>query len=315
MERQLSLCNRRRRYKELLIRELYEEKSKTEVLKQITIAEIPEAVYNSNAIENSSLTLDDAEKIILDNIIPQKIDIREMFEAKNLAKVTELLLECQSNILTIEQILEFHKILLSNINDSWAGRFRQGSEWVRIGNHLGANPEFVAGLMTEMVNKYNADKSMYFWDKIAWFHAEFENIHPFCDGNGRMGRVLINLQLMHENLPPIIIQNKGKHSAYYPIFRDYTITGKYDKFLELFALLLTESLHKRLTFRCCPQIISLADWAKKNNVKNNIATNKAKRQTIPAFRLRGKWSIAENYRENSDVLSVFHSKNTTFFEL
>jgi len=290
------------------LRVLYDSKSKekSEILKQITIAEIPEAIYNSNAIENSSLTLSDTEKIILDNITPQKIDIREMFEVKNLAKVTELLLENKSTNLTIEQIVELHKILLSNINDGWAGRFRNSNEWVRIGNHMGANPEFVSDLMRDLVSKFNSDKEMYFIDKIAWFHAEFENIHPFCDGNGRMGRVLINLQLMYENLPPVIIQNKSKQSEYYPIFRNYSTNGRYDKLSELLALLLTESLHKRLTYLCCPKIILLADWTKQNNVKNNIATNKAKRQTIPAFRLRGKWSIAENYRENDEDLLVFH---------
>jgi len=290
------------------LRILYDAKSKgkSNILKQIAVAETPEAIYNSNAIENSSLTLSDTEKIILDNITPQKIDIREMFEVKNLAKVTELLLDVQSGRLTIEQILDFHKILLSNINDAWAGRFRKDNEWVRIGNHIGANPEFVSNLMRDLVNKYNSDNEMYFIDRIAWFHAEFENIHPFCDGNGRIGRVLINLQLRHEDLPPIIIQNKSKQSEYYPIFREYSASGRYDKFSELLALLLTESLHKRLTYLCCPKIIPLADWAKQNKVKNNIATNKAKRQTIPAFRLRGRWSIAENYRENDEDLSIFH---------
>ena len=291
------------------LRTLYDAKSKgkSNILKQITLAEIPEAIYNSNAIENSSLTLSDTEKIILDNIAPQKIDIREMFEVKNLAKLTELLLENPSKTLTIEQILELHKILLSNIQDEWAGRFRKDNEWVRIGNHIGANPQFVNDLMCDLVDKYNTNDETYFIDKIAWFHAELENIHPFCDGNGRIGRILINMQLMLENLPPIIIQNKGKRSEYYPIFGNYSAFGRYDKLSELLALLLTESLHKRLTYLCCPKIISLADWSKQNNVKNNIAANKAKRQTIPAFRLRGKWSIAEIYRENDNKLSIFHA--------
>ena len=277
------MLNSRTKEQIVRLKTLYDTKSKekSDILKQITLAEIPEAIYNSNAIENSSLTLSDTEKIILNNITPQKIDIREMFEVKNLAKVTELLLENQSKILTIEQILELHKILLSDINDNWAGRFRKNNEWVRIGNHIGANPEFVNDLMLDLIGKYNSDKEMYFIDKIAWFHAEFENIHPFCDGNGRIGRVFINLQLMHENLPPVIIQNKSKQSEYYPIFRAYSANGRYDKLSELLALLLTESLHKRLTYLCCPKIISLADWARQNNVKNNIATNKAKRQTIP----------------------------------
>jgi Fic family protein len=136
----------------------------------------------------------------------------------------------------------------------------------------------------------------YFLDAIAHFHAEFETIHPFADGNGRMGRVLINLQLMNAGLPPIIIQNKSKHTEYYPLFTQYQSTMKFGGFTELFALLLLETLHKRITILTAKRIIPLSVWANQNNIKGNAAANKAKRQTIPAFRLREKWMIAENYK-------------------
>jgi hypothetical protein len=66
-------------------------------------------------------------------------------------------------------------------------------------------------------------------------------------------------------------------------------------FTELFALLLQESLHKRITLLTAKKIIPLSIWASQQEVKPNIAANKAKRQTIPAFRLREKWMIAEEY--------------------
>lgn len=265
------------------------------LLKEIALAEIPEMVYNSNAIENSTLTLEDTEKILARSSLDRKVSIMEIFEAKNLAKITENLLEKNTAYLTIKLILNLHKTLLMQIDDHIAGRFRSGKEWVRVGNHLGANPQFVPTLMQELVDGYNQNKIGYFLDAIAHFHAEFETIHPFVDGNGRMGRVLINLQLMNAGFPPIIIQNKNKHSAYYSLFTQYQSTMNFGGFTQLFALLLQEALHKRITMLTAKRIIPLSVWASQNNIKGNVAANKAKRQTIPAFRLREKWMIAEKY--------------------
>jgi Fic family protein len=270
--------------------------SNESVLKEIALSEISEMVYNSNAIENSTLTLEDTEKILAGGELSRKVSVREVFEAKNLAKITELLLENNSHKLTVNLVLYLHKILLTNIDDTIAGRFRSGKEWVRVGNHLGANPLFVGQLMQELIDDWNTNESRFFLDKIAYFHAEFETIHPFVDGNGRMGRILINLQLMNEGLPPIIIQNKSKHSDYYPLFTDYQTTMKHEGFAALFAILLQESLHKRIAVMTAKRIVPLQKWATKNNIKPNIAGNKAKRQTIPAFRLREKWMIDEDYK-------------------
>ncbi len=267
------------------------------LLKEIALAEIPEMVYNSNAIENSTLTLEDTEEILEGGELQRKVSIREVFEAKNLANITESLLKKNNQKLTVKLILDLHKTLLTNIDDSIAGRFRSGKEWVRVGNHLGANPLFVNSLMQELVDNYDNYKDRYFLDKIAHFHAEFETIHPFGDGNGRLGRVLINLQLMNFGLPPVIIQNKSKHTDYYPLFTKYPVTMNFGGFTQLFAVLLQEALHKRITMLTAKKIIPLSLWASQNGVKPNIAANKAKRQTIPAFRLRGKWMIDEMYQD------------------
>ena len=278
------------------------------VLYEIAMAELPEMVYNSNAIENSTLTLEDTEQILTQGIVPKKADMREVYEAKNLAKITEYLLNNPKKTLSIRLILDLHKMLLSDIEDDIAGRFRRGREWVRVGNHLGANPMFVRSLMEELVENYNAGKQSHFLDSIAHFHAEFETIHPFCDGNGRIGRVIINQQLMKLGYPPIIVQNKSKIKDYYALFTAYQRNMKFDGFSSLFAALLLESLHKRLSYLTARRIIPLALWAKQNAVKGNVAANKAKRQTIPAFRLREKWVISENYRENMDIFEFFHGK-------
>ena len=266
------------------------------LLKEIALAEIPEMVYNSNAIENSTLSLEDTEKILAGSSLERKVNVREVYEAKNLAILTETLLEKNKSKFNIKLILGLHKTLLTHIDDKIAGRFRSVKEWVRVGNHLGANPQFVVTLIQELVDNYNQNKTSYFLDAIAHFHAEFETIHPFVDGNGRMGRLLINLQLMNAGYPPIIIQNKSKNTEYYPLFPQYQSTMKFGGFTQLFASLMQETLHKRITILTAKKIIPVSIWASQNAIKPNVAANKAKRQTIPAFRMREKWMIAEEFK-------------------
>ena len=266
------------------------------LLKEIALAEIPEMVYNSNAIENSTLSLEDTEKILAGSSLERKVNVREVYEAKNLAILAETLLEKNKSKFNIKLILGLHKTLLTHIDDKIAGRFRSGKEWVRVGNHLGANPQFVVTIIQELVDNYNQNKTSYFLDAIAHFHAEFETIHPFVDGNGRMGRLLINLQLMNAGYPPIIIQNKSKNTEYYPLFPQYQSTMKFGGFTQLFASLMQETLHKRITILTAKKIIPVSIWASQNAIKPNVAANKAKRQPIPAFRMREKWMIAEEFK-------------------
>ena len=271
-----------------------------EAIKELTISELPEMVYNSNAIENSTLTLEDTEDILIRNQIRTDHEIREIYEAKNLASAIEYLMDNPEKEISVELILKLHKTLLTNIRDEIAGRFRSGKEWVRVGTHIGANPEFVNGFMHDLVRYYNSDNGEYFLDKIAYFHAEFENIHPFGDGNGRIGRLLTNEQLDMLGLPPIIIPNKSKFDEYYPALDEYTKTNKADKLTELFASLLIEALYRHITKLTAKKIIPVANWAKNSGINLQSATNKAIRGTIPAFRVRGHWMINEDYKINND---------------
>ena len=268
-----------------------------EAIKELTISELPEMVYNSNAIENSTLTLEDTEDILIRNQIRTDHEIREIYEAKNLASAIEYLMDNPEKEISVELILRLHKTLLASIRDEIAGRFRSDKEWVRVGTHIGANPEFVNGFMHDLVRDYNSDDGKYFLGKIAYFHAEFENIHPFGDGNGRIGRLLTNEQLDMLGLPPIIIPNKSKFDEYYPGLDEYTKTNKIDKLAELFAKLLIEALYRRITKLTAKKIISVADWAKANGINQQTATNKAIRGTIPAFRMREHWMIDAEHKE------------------
>ena len=256
-------------------------------------AELPELVYNSNAIENSTLTLKETERILLEQEVMREVSVRELFEAKNLARVLEYLSTRPNIELSIENMLLLHRMLIGGIKDEIAGRLRKAGEYVRIGSYIAPAPEHIDGLLIGLINDYRSNHDKYFIDNIGHFHAEFEHIHPFCDGNGRIGRVLVNIQLTALGYPPIIIRNKGKHDNYYPLFINYQDNKDFDGMSELFALALQESLNKRIAYLKGQKIVKLADYAKQHNLTTNNQINAAKRQTIPAFREKGIWKIGE----------------------
>ncbi len=141
--------------------------------------------------------------------------------------------------------------------------------------------------------EYSSNLDMYFVDKIAKFHLDFELIHPFNDGNGRIGRVLINYQLKNSGLPSIIIRDKEK-SNYYLAFKEYSHDKKTRLMEKILALAIMESLHKRIAYLKGETIIELIEYAKRLGESAPAILNAAKRQTIPAFREKGVWKIGKN---------------------
>ena len=270
--------------------------NKGALLAIIDEAEIPENVYNSNAIENSTLTLKETEKILLEQELAREVSIREVFEAKNLARVIEYKRNNNGKLeFTKENILLLHQMLIGGIDDAIAGRFRKQGEYVRVGTHIAPAPEHVERMIESILLEYSKDFQTYFLDKIGKFHLEFETIHPFCDGNGRIGRVLINLQLLSLGFPRIIIRNKEKIS-YYQAFRDYKDKQETKGIEKILVLGLLESLNKRITYLKGDGIITLSDFISKNGLSSSAITNAAKKQTIPAFREKGKWKISEQFK-------------------
>ena len=142
--------------------------------------------------------------------------------------------------------------------------------------------------------QYTSDHGPYFLDKIAKFHLDFETIHPFNDGNGRIGRVIINYQLERLGFPGLIVRDRDKKD-YYQAFGDYR-DGKKTKTMEkVLALGLTESLHKRIAYLKGEAIIPLAEYTKKYSLSGPALSNAARRQKIPAFREKGIWKIPESF--------------------
>lgn len=268
-------------------------KGKEALLTILDDVELAESVYNSNAIENSTLTLPDTEKILLDLEVSKDYSLREVFEAKNLARVYEYIkAKKDSIVLNQETILFIHGLLIGGIDDAIAGRFRNLREYVRVGKHVAPAPEHVIRMIEVLLNEYKTNHDANIFKKIAHFHLQFETIHPFCDGNGRIGRVLINLQLQEFGYPNIIIRNKEKH-LYYKTFSHFRETHSTKQMEQVIYLALSEGLNKRIAYLEGMEIIPLAEYAKKKSSSLAGLINAGRRQTVPAFREKGVWKIGQ----------------------
>ncbi len=263
---------------------------KESLLNILEETELPDTVYNSNAIENSTLTLPETEKILMELEVSRNVSLREIYEAKSLAKIVEYLRKKNDVKIDRETILFLHKILLSNIKDEWAGRFRQEGEYVRVGRHIAPAPTEVEKLIASLLVDYTSNLERYFVDTAARFHLEFEHIHPFNDGNGRIGRVLINMVLKDFGFPPIIIQFTDR-DTYYGCFGEYHEKKIAKKLEKVIGLLVIESLHKRLAYLNGKKVINLGEYAKMQGKAKSTIFNQAKRQKIRAFREKGVWKI------------------------
>ena len=265
--------------------------NKESLLKLLNETEVAEQVYNSNAIENSTLTLEETEKILLQIDLDRYISERELFEAKNLARVVSYInTKAKERELNLELILFLHKMLILNIRDDIAGKFREDNEFVRVGNHIVSNPKEVVERLEKMLVEYNATSYENIIKRIAKLHLAFEYTHPFIDGNGRIGRVINNYLLLREGFVPINIKFVDQ-KLYYDAFQEFDEKRKTSLMEEIIGKAITCSYHKRLAYLEGMEIITLADYAKRKKISHSNLINKANRQTIKAFLEKGIWKI------------------------
>ncbi|TSC91408.1 MAG: Uncharacterized protein CEN90_537 [Parcubacteria group bacterium Licking1014_17] len=275
------------------LRERYYKASigKDALIKLISEAEVAEQVYNSNAIENSTLTLEETEKILLQIDLDRYISQREIFEAKNLARVVSYIdTRAKEQELSLEVILSLHKMLISNIRDDIAGRFRMNDEYVRIGTHISPSPQESQDRLKKMLAEYHATSHENIIKRIARLHLGFEYAHPFIDGNGRIGRVINNYLLIREGFVSINIKFIDR-KRYYEAFREFDLKNKADLMEEIVGKALTNSYHKRLAYLEGKKIMTLAEYAKSKKLSHSNLINKANRQTIEAFLEKNVWKI------------------------
>ena len=194
---------------------------------------IVEYTYNSNAIEGNTLTLRETDMVLRGLTIDQK-PLKEHMEAVGHKDAFDFVCELvKSNEPITERIIkQIHYLVLADKKDD-RGVYRRVPVRIMGASHEPAQPYLIEQKMEQLLIDYN-NSSEHIITKLAKFHIEFEGIHPFIDGNGRTGRLLVNLELMKAGYPPIDIKFTDRLS-YYNAFDEYYVKHNLSAMEKLFA--------------------------------------------------------------------------------
>ena len=174
-----------------------------------------ELTYNSNHIEGSRLTQDQTRYIFETNTIGFEkgaVNVDDVIETSNHFRCIDMVIDQAGSALTERFIKELHFVLKTGTSDSRKDWFAVG-EYKKLPNEVGGNdttlPENVADEIRKLLAEYNALPSKTIEDIVA-FHVAFERIHPFQDGNGRVGRLILFKECLKHNIVPFIIEDNLK---------------------------------------------------------------------------------------------------------
>lgn len=199
--------------------------------------------YDSNAIEGNSLTLKETSYLLFEKRVPKEKSLREINETLNHKEAFDFILNYKGDV-TKEFILDLHRLVVKNTLkrglDNQIGKYRTVQNYIRGREWLPPKPSEVPNEMKQLLTWHSKNKKKLHPLIIAsYFHVAFETIHPFVDGNGRVGRLLMNFILHKNKFPMINIPNKRK-LKYYDGLHIATIKGELRPFVNLMLDLLKE---------------------------------------------------------------------------
>ncbi len=196
--------------------------------------------YNSNAIEGNTLTLRETNMVLRGLTIDKK-SLKEHLEVIGHKEAFAYVRELVSDDTPLSEtvIKNIHYLVLADKKDD-RGIYRKIPVKIMGASHEPVQPYLIAEKMEQLLVNYQKSKAD-IATKLAKFHIEFEAIHPFIDGNGRTGRLLINLELMKQGYPPIDIKFSDR-IKYYDAFDQYHVNNNLSAMTDLFARYINQSL-------------------------------------------------------------------------
>lgn len=205
-----------------------------------------EWTYNSNGIEGNTLTLRETQ-VVLEGITVGGKSIKEHLEAINHEKAILYLndLVKENNPITEWNIKSIHQLVLKDIDDENAGRYRRENVTIKGATHIPPDYLKVPELMEKLILNYENWNDFHPIIQAALLHGELVKVHPFVDGNGRTSRLLMNLDLMNHGYNPVIIKKEDRLKYYEALDKAHT-TSDYTDFVKLITKLEIVMLRKYL---------------------------------------------------------------------
>ena len=202
-------------------------------VERLTEEFIVEYTYNSNAIEGNTLTLRETDMVLRGLTIDRK-PLKDHMEAVGHKEAFEFVQDLVKNQVPLSEsiIRQIHYLVLADKKDD-RGVYRRVPVRIMGAKHEPVQPYLIQPKMEQLLESYR-NNTEHMITKLARFHIEFEGIHPFIDGNGRTGRLLVNLELMKAGYPPIDIKFTDR-VAYYNAFDEYHVKHNLNAMEKLFA--------------------------------------------------------------------------------
>lgn len=203
--------------------------------------------YNSNAIEGSTLTLRETAMILQEGITIAEKPIKEHLEAIGHKDAFDYITELVNADTELSErvIKEIHSLVLMADREN-RGVYRRVPVMIMGSEHTPPQPYLVPKLMEQLIIDYRKSRDDII-TAVSMLHLEFESIHPFIDGNGRTGRLLLNFELMKSGLLPVNIKFSDR-MKYYDCFDDYRKTGKPDSLVSLITDYEIQELERYISY-------------------------------------------------------------------
>ncbi len=227
--------------KESLLTQIERKKTELDTKRPLTAGEVErlkeefivEYTYNSNAIEGNTLTLRETDLVLRGLTIDRK-PLKDHMEAVGHKEAFDFASELvKDNVPISESIIkQIHYLVLADKKED-RGVYRRVPVRIMGAQHEPVQPYLIQPRMEQLLHEF-AKSEAHIVTKLARFHIEFEGIHPFIDGNGRTGRLLVNLELMKAGYPPIDIKFTDR-IAYYNAFDEYHVKRNLSAMETLFA--------------------------------------------------------------------------------
>lgn len=279
------------------------EKLRDKLLERTSLSGLPESVWKksaalntwgTNAIEGSTISWKDTEKLLLDGITVPGKPIRDVLETIQHEKAFKALPDRAKQAITLETVLELHEDVFWGILPD-VGQWRRVNVRIRGAAFTPPRMEKVLREMKAWLDEYNRRdlEGEDTFELAAWLHFEFERIHPFSDGNGRVGRLLLNLHFLKRNWP--LVHVLPSHRDEYLEGLEAAALGDFSKLVKLFRTLSGASLIDLLDQVGTAQdaLISLKDAAKHSPYSEQYLALRCKQGELPAMRKGREWRTSK----------------------